>query len=84
MVRATAGAGEVVDQPITVPWLLIRKEPLPNSWGKDIAAKKEHVGGFPGERLVLPGEFAYAAILHGLATGGKLARLLDPIRRPGG
>ena len=59
------------DKPITPPWLLIRKETLPDSWGKDIAAQKEHVGGFPGERLVLPAEFAYAAVLHGLATGGE-------------
>jgi hypothetical protein len=60
-------------QPIIDPWLLVRMDVVPGSWSKSIDAQKQHVAStLPRERLILPGEYAYAATLHYLVTGKKL------------
>ena len=55
---------------IAVPWLFVRKEVIDQSWNKDIDAQKAHVPA--NERLILPAEFCYCALLHYLETGKKL------------
>lgn len=57
---------------IAVPWLLMRKGPVPDSGNKRIAAQEENMKRFPRERLVLPCEFNYGVLLRFLETGQKL------------
>ncbi len=59
-------------QTIADPWLLVRKNVVPDSWNKRIDAQKKHIERFPKERLVLPAEFAYAALVRYLETREKL------------
>jgi hypothetical protein len=61
------------DQPIAVPWLLFRKDVVPDSESKSITAQREHLANrYPHERLLLPAEFCYCAVLRLLETGQKL------------
>jgi hypothetical protein len=59
--------------PSTDPWLLVRKEIVPGSTGIPADQQPNQLErDFPGERLLLPGEFAYAALLHFLETKERL------------
>ncbi len=57
---------------IVPPWLLVRKGPVPGSGSKDIDAQKEHVDALKNERMILPCEYVFAALLYYLETGKKL------------
>lgn len=54
---------------ITEPWLLIRKDVVPGSTGIPAEEQpKQLQRDFPKERMLLPSEFGYGAILHCLET----------------
>ncbi len=57
---------------LTHPWLLIRKGPVPASGKKLSKVQEEHMKHFPKERLLLPVEFVYGALLHVLETGERI------------
>jgi len=62
-------------QVIKGTWLLIRKEVVPKSWSKSQTAQKEYVKlTLPKERLTLPAEHSYVALLHQQETGEQLCR----------
>lgn len=75
-------------QKITVPWLLIRKKVVPDSWSKVVIAQQEHLKqAFPNERFQLPAEYCYAAILHYLETRERLGgdyHVRFAVQSPGG
>jgi hypothetical protein len=74
-------------QKIADPWLLVRKNVLPQSSGKNIDAQKKHIEKFPRERHLIPAEFGYAGILLFLETGQKLCKeyvVRFLIQTPGG
>ena len=61
--------------PIAFPFLLLRKDIVAHSWNKTIEQQQANViQACPGERLCLPQEFVYAAILHQLETNGHLCQ----------
>lgn len=60
-------------QTITAPWLLLRKKPVPDSWNKSIDAQQKHLKKMlPQERLLMPHEFGYAALVRYLERKEKL------------
>lgn len=75
-------------QPTKGSWLLIRKNVVPDSGSKSQADQQEHLTrAFPKERLTLPAEHVYAAIVHRKETGEKLCRgywVRFPVQTAGG
>jgi hypothetical protein len=75
-------------QVIQGTWLLTRKEVVPDSWSKSQQAQLEHVQlTLPKERLTLPVEHTYAALLHQQETGEKLCPgywIRFPVQAAGG
>lgn len=63
------------DVRIAAPWILIRRDIVPQSFGKRAEAQQQHLKtNFTQERSVLPCEWVYAAQLHLAETGERMAK----------